>query len=113
MSFFDNLGIGEETQIRNWLDNHNVKNYKLNEDLSIDVNGFLDLRWLDIEELPDYINFQKVSCSFDISFSKLKSDRGFPTTVGMWISNFSDFDEYEEWDNFPLRNYKPVKIFNL
>ena len=43
MSFFDNLGIGEETQIRNWLDNHGVKNYKLRDNLAIDVLHLISL----------------------------------------------------------------------
>ena len=113
MSFFDNLGIGEETQIRNWLDNHGVKNYKLRDNLASDVYGPLYLKWLDIEELPDYIEFREVVGIFDISYSKFKSDRGFPTSVGDWRSNFCDFDEYDDWAHYPLRNYKPRKTFNV
>jgi hypothetical protein len=37
-NFFKNLGIGQVTRIKKWLDNHDVKNYEINEDLTIDVH---------------------------------------------------------------------------
>ena len=47
-NFFKNLGIGEKVQIEKWLKEHNVKNFTINDDLTIDVNGHLFIE----EDLP-------------------------------------------------------------
>ena len=35
-NFFKNLGIGEKVQIEKWLKEHNVKNFTINDDLTIE-----------------------------------------------------------------------------
>ena len=34
-----NLSIGKRAQIIKWLDSFDIKNYNINDDLTIDVNG--------------------------------------------------------------------------
>ena len=77
--FFDNIGIGEESQIRKWLKICNIRNYTINDDLTIDVNGDVDLRLYGGKELPEYIQFGKIKRDFRIFHCpKLISLRGFP-----------------------------------
>ena len=82
--FFDNIGIGEESQIRDWLDEHDIKNYKINKDLTIDLINtsctFLYLRD-DEKYLPDYIQFNHCEDSFSIKGKNLKSLRGCPKDI--------------------------------
>ena len=86
--FFDNLGISEETQIRDWLAAHNITNYRLNKDFSIVVGGDVEI-WankLENGELPEYIQFDKVNGNFLICDMRLGgyyiySLRGCPKTV--------------------------------
>jgi hypothetical protein len=82
-NFFKNLGVGQETLIRKWLDEHEIKNYKINDDLTIDVNGDVDFLILDnhVEYLPEYIQFNNVDGNFRISSINLKSLRGCPKNI--------------------------------
>ena len=81
--FFDNIGIGEESQIRDWLESHKIQNYTLNNDLNIDVDGNVRLNGYKEKQLPDYIKFRKVTGSFYIiSCDELKSLEGCPKEVG-------------------------------
>jgi hypothetical protein len=59
-NFFKNLGIGQVGLIRKWLDEHDVKNYTINNDFTIDVNGGLFIYKYEETQLPDYIKFNKV-----------------------------------------------------
>ena len=54
-NFFKNLGVGQEAQIKKWLDEHKIRNYTINDDLTIDVNGNVNLCYYKEEQLPDYI----------------------------------------------------------
>jgi hypothetical protein len=54
-NFFKNLGIGKEALIKKWLDEHKITNYKINDDLTIDVNRNVYLIEYREEYLPDYI----------------------------------------------------------
>ena len=76
-NFFKNLGIGQEAQIRKWLDEHKIKNYVINSDLTIDVNGDLFIE----EDLPDFINFNKVSADCTCWNSHVTTLRGAPKYV--------------------------------
>ena len=76
-NFFKNLGIGQETLIRKWLDEHNVKNYVINPDLTIDVKVDLFIE----EDLPDFINFNKVYSMCTFWGLKITTLRGAPKYV--------------------------------
>jgi hypothetical protein len=82
-NFFKNLGIGEKVQIEKWLDEYKIKNYKINDDLTIDVNGDVDFLYLDNrdEYLPEYIQFNNVEGNFRIAGKNLKSLRGCPKDI--------------------------------
>ena len=65
---------------------HRIKNYTINDDLSIDVNGDVNLAYKNLEHLP--LKFNYIEGSFDCSNNELKTLEGCPQTVG------GDFDCY-------------------
>ena len=58
---------------------YNIKNYKINSDGSIDVNGDVEINY-EFTELP--LAFNKVTGDFDCSFNKLTTLKGGPRWVG-------------------------------
>ena len=80
--FFDNIGIGEKSQIEQWLRNNKINNFKINDDLTIDVNGYVDLKNYTENQLPDYIQFGNIKGSFYINISNIISLQGCPKEVG-------------------------------
>ena len=67
-------------QIKNWLDEMGVVNYKIKPDLTVDVEGDVDLSSKDLKEIP--IQFGKVSESFYCYNNYLKSLKGSPQKIG-------------------------------
>ena len=76
-NFFGNLGIGKVAKIEEWLKKYKIKNYTINSDFTIDVNGDVDLEKYTDKELPEYIQFNYVK-TFYISHSNIISLRGCP-----------------------------------
>ena len=63
---------------------YRIENYSINDDLSIDVNGDVNLAYKNLEHLP--LKFNYIEGSFDCSNNELKTLEGCPQTVG------GDFD---------------------
>jgi hypothetical protein len=80
------MGIGVRQLIENWLKRYGVTNYKINDDLTIDCNLHIHLANKKLTELPDYIQFGKVTECFWIQDNQLTSLRGCPYEVGDWFS---------------------------
>lgn len=82
-NFFKNLGIGIKVQIEKWLQKQYVENYTINDDdLTIDVDGKVDLSFYEKEQLPDFIQFGKVNGDFTLYYSTmLLSLKGCPKEV--------------------------------
>ncbi len=74
-------------QIEKICQKYNIKNYKINSDGSVDVDGSVDLFQKNLTRLP--LNFGKVSGGFSCSDNKLTTLEGSPKFVG------SNFDCYE------------------
>jgi hypothetical protein len=75
------LGIGEKGFIEKWLKYYGIKNYRINDDLSIDVTGNVIFDHGGISEFPNYIQFHIVLGSFNCSGADLISLRGCPMVV--------------------------------
>lgn len=78
----------ENTQ--KWLDKWNIKNYTINEDGSVDVNGCVYIQRKDIPgKISDYVTFGVVSGEFDCSHNNFISLEGAPKKVGwsFWCAN--------------------------
>ena len=77
-----NLGIGKMGAILKWLDDFRIKDYQINDDLTININNhdvYIDRA--EISELPNYIKFNKIYGSFRIVNSGLTTLKGFPSYV--------------------------------
>ena len=72
-------------KITSFLEKYNIENYTVNKDFTVDVNGDVSLRDLNLYEIP--VQFGRVSGYFDISYNKLTSLKGCPREVGgdFWI----------------------------
>ena len=77
-----NLSIGKRAQIIKWLDSFGIKNYTINDNLTIDVNGYVNLINQSLTCFPSFIKFNKVSGDFYCHNNQLTSLEGCPITVG-------------------------------
>lgn len=64
--------------IRNWLREHYIYNFVIKRNGLISVSGIVDLTKFDIEELPEFIQFDVVDFFYINDNPRLKSRRGFP-----------------------------------
>ena len=72
-------GMDIKAKIEVWLKEYKVREYKINSDLTIDVEGdFVYLQKYQDKELPKYIQFNRVDGCFDISKSNITSLKGCP-----------------------------------
>ena len=55
--------LNTREEVADWLDLYGVKNYTINEDLSVDVEGDVSLSYNDLSEIA--ISFGKVSGNFN------------------------------------------------
>jgi len=83
------IGIGKKAQIEQWLKEMGVTDWSLNKDLSIDVNGSIDLSGKGLTEIPSFIQFGYVGGSFWCMNNQLTSLRGAPIRVkwGFYLKN--------------------------
>ena len=86
-NFFGNLGIGKKAKIEEWIKKYDIRNYTINPDFTIDVNGFVDLHNYPDKELPDYIQFNIVEGQFDLSNSNITSLKGAPKKCHSIVQN--------------------------
>ena len=65
-----------------WLKEYGVVNYTLNEDLSVDVEGDIDISFKDLSSVP--VSFGFVSGRFNCGYNNLTSLVGSPISVGVF-----------------------------
>ena len=94
-----NLGVGKVHLIKKWLDEMNIKNYVINDDLTIDVNGDVNLNNKDLIKLSDYIKFNRVEGYFTCSFNQLNSLQGCPNYIG--LSFACDYNQLTSLEGCP------------
>jgi hypothetical protein len=80
------MGIGSRYLIEKWLKKYGIKNYKINEDLTINIKGNLYLDDILPGNFPDYIQFKYVSENVAISNNHLTTLKGCPQVIGGWFS---------------------------
>lgn len=102
----------DKEEINKLLKYYKVKRYTINEDLSVDVNGNVDLSDNELDCLP--IVFNTVSGNFIANRNNLKSFDGFPKKLGGSLSvsnnNISSFKNAPEVinGNFSCMNNKII-----
>ena len=69
------------TEIEKWLKEYDIRNYTINDDFTVDVNGEVDLYRKNLTEFPDYIQFGVVDGYFNCTNNKLTSLEGAPREV--------------------------------
>lgn len=72
--------ILEKEDIINWLTDYGIKNYRINDNLTVDVDGDVDLSNKNLTHLP--VQFGTVTGSFMCQNNELPSLNGTPHTVG-------------------------------
>ncbi len=77
LKLFENF---DQSEIDYICEHYNIRNYTINPDVSIDVDGNVWLSDRSLTELP--LKFNKVYGSFDCSWNKLTSLDGCPNYVG-------------------------------
>jgi len=75
------LGIGRNSIIKEWLENHSVRNYFLRDDGIIDIVGAINLDSKHLKDFPDYIKFGNVTGFFSVSDNEFTNMKGFPDVV--------------------------------
>jgi hypothetical protein len=99
----DDLGIGTRHLVEKWLKKYNIVHYQINDDLTINVNGEVNLSTSRLSgSLPKYIKFNIVDGKFNISNNKITSLKGCPKIVK---SNFECM--YTDIKNL---KYSPIEV---
>lgn len=75
------MKLGMKARISQWLDMMDVERYRINDDLTIDVAKDVNLVGQELEELPEFINFNKIWGGFYAGGNPWQSLRGFPKAV--------------------------------
>lgn len=104
MSMKENGYINDRDVLDYWLYSENVKNYTINDDLTVDVDGSVNLSNRNIGLHDGYIpiRFGKVSGDFNVSNNNLTCLKGCPSEVG---GNFNCSD-----NNLKSIEDAPLKI---
>ena len=76
------LSVGQKQLIRSWLDEMGVKNYTINDDLTINVKSDVYLNNRGLVKFPNYIRFRTVRDWFGCMNNQLISLEGCPNLVG-------------------------------
>lgn len=80
----DNQFFQTEYETKNWLDFMKIEKYSINPDLTVDVDGGVDISNSNLTALP--VQFGRVNVSFSCDHNQLTSLKGSPYYVG---GNFS------------------------
>ena len=76
----NNQFLTNKDDIDHWLFDHDVDGYTINDDLTVDVDGNVDLYNKNLTSIP--VQFKNVDGDFYCSYNRLTSLVGCPTTVG-------------------------------
>ena len=71
--------LNTKEEVENWLINYNIKNYIINEDLTVDVNGNVNLSKQKIKKFP--FKFRFIKGDFFCSYNELISLKNAPERV--------------------------------
>jgi hypothetical protein len=90
------MGIGTKYLIQKWLDYYNHQKLsipslkykssflwksKINDDLTIDILGSIDLNSVGLKKLPSYIKFNIIYGSFHINWNNFVNMKNFPKEI--------------------------------
>ena len=81
---FESITQQERSRIQSVCQKYGIRNYTINDDGSIDVNGDVDLYYTQLTKLP--LKFGFVSGYFDCSDNNLTTLEGGPRQVGGYFN---------------------------
>ena len=81
-SILGSTHAGKASIIKAWLNEHNIKNYTINDKGEIEVDGDVNLSEQGLTEFPSFIQFGTVKGDFNCGDNKLISLDGVPINVG-------------------------------
>jgi len=99
---YKSVGVGTYELIELWLNKYNIHEYTINDDYSIDVNNMVNLSMKNLNNLPDYIQFNKVDGAFYIDNNNLTTLKGCPKDIR--------FSFYVDHNNLTSLEYCPEII---
>jgi len=76
------------SEVHNLCRKYGIIDYTINSDMSISVNGYVDLSSKNLKSLP--IKFKEVSGNFNCGYNQLTSLEGCPETVGGDLSCYGN-----------------------
>lgn len=76
---FGSIFSTPKERIESILKKYNIKNYVINDDLTVDVNGDIDFRGADLKRFP--VKFGKIIGNFNCSNNQLETLNGGPNKV--------------------------------
>lgn len=71
--------LSSQIEIENWLNKIGIKNYHINDDLTVDVNGTVNISYKNLNEIP--IQFGTVKGCFFSDGNSLDSLKGLPKEI--------------------------------
>jgi hypothetical protein len=111
-------GYQSESEVAKICQKYGIKNWSINSDGLVDVNGNVNLNNQGLTEIP--LKFGKVTGDFNCNYNQLTTLKGCPNTVGGWfdcIDNKLTSLEfcprsvgrhfYCQWNN--IREFTPLK----
>jgi len=79
-SIEDDQFLKNKEDIRNWLRNKYLSNFEIQDDLSVNIHGSVDLFQRGLEIIP--VQFGRVNGHFSVGMNRLKSLKGCPVSCG-------------------------------
>ena len=77
----EDMSLGMKARISQWLDMKDIEGYRIKEDFTIDVAKDVNLVGQELDELPEFINFNKIWGGFYAGGNPWQSLKGFPKII--------------------------------
>lgn len=112
-----------KNKIKRICEEYYIKNYTINDDLSIDVDGDVDISRCELEKLP--LTFRNVTGSFNCSENFLTSLKGSPKRCGKFYCYDNELESLKggpkyvkeimncSQNNLTDLKYSPIEVFDF
>jgi hypothetical protein len=71
-------------EIKQWLDKYKIENYIINDDLTVDVDGYVNLRYKNLTNIP--IKFNVIMGYYSCAVNQLTNLQGAPKEIGGYFT---------------------------
>lgn len=105
-------------EIESWLNSHDIQHYKINSNLTVDVNWSVDISNKNLEEIP--VKFRFINGDFECSYNKLTSLKNSPDKVnGIFycdnnkLTSLEHAPIYADGDIVFHNNKLPITLYDM